>query len=135
MRGSGRAVRFLVAAMVLPLVAGCAAIAAGAVGAAAAIEYTDRGAESYVDASISEVASATESAFRSMGITIEERRSEPEEAEIEIKGDDGDWKVVTDIEGDRDAGRTHVEVTVSRNMVDYEKSRAEDILRAILDRL
>lgn len=135
MRRSGRAVRFLVAAMVLPLVAGCAAIAAGAVGAAAAIEYTDRGAESYVDASISEVASATESAFRSMGITIEERRSEPEEAEIEIKGDDGDWKVVTDIEGDRDAGRTHVEVTVSRNMVDYEKSRAEDILRAILDRL
>ncbi|HUE76295.1 MAG TPA: DUF3568 family protein [Longimicrobiales bacterium] len=135
MRRSGRAVRFLVAAMVLPLVAGCAAIAAGAIGAAAAIEYTDRGAESYVDASISEVASATESAFRSMGITIEERRSEPEEAEIEIKGDDGDWKVVTDIEGDRDAGRTHVEVTVSRNMVDYEKSRAEDILRAILDRL
>lgn len=135
MRRSGRAVRFLVAAMVLPLVAGCAAIAAGAVGAAAAIEYTDRGAESYVDASISEVAAATESAFRSMGITIEERRSEPEEAEIEIKGDDGDWKVVTDIEGDRDAGRTHVEVTVSRNMVDYEKSRAEDILRAILDRL
>jgi hypothetical protein len=34
--------------------------------------------------------------------------------------------VVVDIEGNRDAGRTHIAVTVSKNAVEYDKSRADE---------
>lgn len=127
--------------LIVPLalvLGGCGAAAvgaAGAAGAAGAIAYSERGAESHVDADIGTVASATESAFAALGIAVEERRAEAHENEIEIKGDQGNDKIVVDIEGDRDAGRTHIEVTVSENLVDYDRSRAEEILAAILDRL
>jgi outer membrane lipoprotein SlyB len=97
--------------------------------------YEDRGAESHVTAGVATVATAAEAAMRQLGIAVEERRSEPDENEIEIKAEDGSRKVVVDIEGDRDAGRTHVAVTVSKNAVEYDKSRADEILRQILAQL
>ena len=81
------------------------------------------------------VATATEAALQAMNITLEQRRAEADEDEIEIKGDDGSRKVVVDIEGNRDAGQTHIYVSVSKNAVDYDKSRADEILRAIVARL
>lgn len=118
---------------------GCGpAVAAGAIagGAAAGLAYSERGAQSYVKNSVQQTANAAVTAMRAMKITIKEREPyNAEEKEIEIKGKDGSKDVVVDIEGNRDAGRTRIEVTVSDNVVNYHKGRADEILRAILERL
>lgn len=121
--------------LLMPLLAGCGAAAAGAAGAATGMAYEDRGAESYVTQDVAAVATAARAALQGMGITVEEQRSEADEDEIEIKGEDGSRKVVVDIEGNRDAGQTHIYVSVSKSAVDYDKSRADEILRAIVTRL
>ena len=128
--------RALVLVTLVPLLAACsrttAAVGAGAAAAAAAIAYSDRGATTSVDISVTRMADATELAFRDLGIRLDER--EPQQDGIELKGTDGEWKVVVDIERDADEVLTSTEVTVSRNEIDYSQSRAERILRAILDR-
>lgn len=132
-----RAARALLVLMLLPLVAAAcsrttAAVAGAGAAAAAAIGYSDRGATTNLDLSVARVADAAELAFRDLGITLTER--ELEDDGIELKGSEGDWKVVVDIERDAGDPLTEVEVTVSRDLVNYEKSRAEEILRAILRR-
>lgn len=132
-----RRIRVALALLLLPLVAAAcsrttAAVAGAGAAAAAAIGYSDRGATSSVDVSVGGLANATERAFRDLGITLTER--EPEGDGIELKGEEGDWKVVVDIERDPGDALTEIEVTVSKDLVNYEKSRAEDILRAILQR-
>lgn len=123
----------------VPAAGGCGpAVAAGAAagGAAAGLAYSQRGAESYVTQNVATVAKAAVEALRAMKITVEEREPfDPEERGIEVKGKDGDRDVVVDIEGNRDAGRTHIEVTVSKDFVNYDRNRADRILREILDRL
>jgi hypothetical protein len=123
--------------LLLPFVAAAcsrttAAVAGAGAAAAAAIGYSDRGATSNVDVSVTRLADATEQAFRDLGITLTERATEDDG--IELKGSEEDWKIVVDIERDADDPLTEVEVTVSKDMVNYEKSRAEEILRAILAR-
>jgi hypothetical protein len=135
--GLQRNTRTLLAVILLPLVgAACsrttAAVAGAGAAAAAAIGYSDRGATSSVDLNVTRLAYATERAFRDLGIALTERQAD--EDGIELKGADGDWKIVVDIEREPTDALTDVEVTVSRDLVNYEKSRAEEILRAILAR-
>ena len=124
---------------VVPVVGGCGpALAAGAVagGAAAGLAYSERGVQSYVTQSVREVADASVKALRAMNIAVKEREPfNPEDNEIEIKAREGDRDVVVDIEGNRDAGRTHIEVTVSRDFINYDRDRADKILRQILKEL
>ena len=132
-----RTARAVLVLLLLPFVgAACsrttAAVAGAGAAAAAAIGYSDRGATSNVDVSVTRLADATEQAFRDLGITLTERATEDDG--IELKGSEDDWKVVVDIERDAGDPLTEVEVTVSKDMVNYEKSRAEEILRAILAR-
>ena len=132
-----RTARAALVLLLLPFVAAAcsrttAAVAGAGAAAAAAIGYSDRGATSNVDVSVTRLADATEQAFRDLGITLTERATEDDG--IELKGSEEDWKVVVDIERDADDPLTGVEVTVSKDMVNYEKSRAEEILRAILAR-
>lgn len=126
--------RLVLCMAALPL-SGCAAAAGGAIGAGAAMAYEERGAQSYVHADIRTVAAVADAALRGLSITLEEWKLEPHENEIELKVQDGDRKIVVDIEGNRDAGRTHIEVTASKNVVDYDTSRADEILRVIIARL
>lgn len=109
-----------------------AVVGAGAA-AAAAVAYSDRGATSKVDTNVSRTADATEAAFRSLGIQLTER--EPESDGIELKGAQEDWKIVVDIERDPGDVLTSIEVTVSKDQINYSKDRAENILRAILQRI
>ncbi|HSJ33165.1 MAG TPA: DUF3568 family protein [Longimicrobiales bacterium] len=137
MTGFSRTARAVLVTLLLPLgVAACsrttAAVAGAGAAAAAAIAYNDRGATSNVDVSVARLANATERAFRDMGITLTERKTEDDG--IELKGAEGDWKVVVDIERDAGDPLSSIEVTVSKDQVNYEKSRAEEILRAILNR-
>jgi hypothetical protein len=127
----------LLALAVLPAMVACGKTATTVVGAgaaaAAAIAYNDRGATSHVTQSVSRTADATESAFRAMGIQLTERKKETDG--IELKGAQGEWKYVVDIE--RDAGDTmsEIEVSVSKDQVNYSKDRAEQVLRSILQRM
>jgi hypothetical protein len=135
--GFPRSTRALLAVVLLPLVgAACsrttAAVAGAGAAAAAAIGYSDRGATSSVDLNVTGLANATERAFRDLGIALTERQSDDDG--IELKGAEGDWKIVVDIEREPTDALTDIEVTVSRDLVNYEKSRAEEILRAILAR-
>ncbi|HSK21246.1 MAG TPA: DUF3568 family protein [Longimicrobiales bacterium] len=136
MNGFSRTARAVLVVLLLPLAVACsrttAAVASAGAAAAAAIAYSDRGATSNVDVSVVRLANATERAFRDMGIALTERKTEDDG--IELKGAEGDWKIVVDIERDADDPLTSVEVTVSKDQVNYEKSRAEEILRAILNR-
>lgn len=137
MTGFSRTARAVLVTLLFPLgVAACsrttAAVAGAGAAAAAAIAYSDRGATSNVDVSVARLANATERAFRDMGITLTERKTEDDG--IELKGAEGDWKVVVDIERDAGDPLSSIEVTVSKDQVNYEKSRAEEILRAILNR-
>lgn len=136
MSGFSRTARAVLVVLLLPLAVACsrttAAVAGAGAAAAAAIAYSDRGATSNVDVSVVRLANATERAFRDMGIALTERKTEDDG--IELKGAEGDWKIVVDIERDAGDPLTEVEVTVSKDQVNYEKSRAEEILRAILNR-
>src|SRR5690606_14459830 len=102
------------------------AVGAGAA-AAAAIAYDNRGAKSNLDASVNEVANATTQAFSALGITYTERKMESDG--IELKGSEGDWKYVVDIERDPGDTLTEIEVTVSKDVADYSQDRAEELLR------
>lgn len=136
MTGYSRTARAVLVVLLLPLAVACsrttAAVAGVGAAAAAVIAYNDRGATSNVDVSVVRLANATERAFRDLGITLTERKTEDDG--IELKGAEGDWKIVVDIERDTGDPLTSVEVTVSKDQVNYEKSRAEEILRAILSR-
>lgn len=126
----------LIAMALLPGVLACGKTASTAVGAGAAavaaIAYNDRGVSSRVDESVVSTADATEAAFSAMGIQLTER--EVEDDGIEVKGAQGEWKYVVDIERDADQTLTDIEVTVSKDQVDYSKDRAEQLLREILQR-
>lgn len=131
------AARAILVLALLPCVAAAcsrttAAVATAGAAAAAAVAYSDRGATTSVNTSVVRLADATERAFRDLGIRLTER--ENQEDGIELKGSEGDWKVVVDIERDADDTLTDMEVTVSTDQVNYDKSRAEEIVRAILNR-
>jgi hypothetical protein len=108
------------------------AVGAGAA-AAAAIAYDGRGAKSNLDASVNEIASATTEAFSALGITYTERKMESDG--IELQGSQGEWKYVVDIERDPGDTLSEIEVTVSKDVADYSQDRAEELLRAIMQRL
>lgn len=122
--------------LVLPLLISCGARETAAVGAgaaaAAAVVYDDRGAKSEITAGVDATVAATEKAFSDLGITLTERKTESDG--IELKGAQGEWKIVVDIERDPGDQLTEVEVTVSKDQINYDKSRAKEILQAILDR-
>ncbi|HEU5210307.1 MAG TPA: DUF3568 family protein [Longimicrobiales bacterium] len=128
----------LSALLVVPALAACGsstattAVGAGAA-AAAAIAYNDRGATSNLDASVGDIANATTEAFTALGITLTERKTEDDG--IEVQGTEGEWKYVVDIERDSGDTLSEVEVTVSKDVADYSQDRAEELLRAIMQRL
>jgi hypothetical protein len=110
-----------------------ATTAVGAGAAASAIGYENRGATSSVDVTVERLADATEGAFNELGIMLTERAWEGDG--IELHGADGEWHYVVDIERDAEDTLSAIEVTVSRNVVDYSQDRAEDLLREILARI
>lgn len=130
------ALRLMALVLLLPLMAACsrttAAVATAGAAAAAAIGYSERGATTTSMHTVGHLANATEAAFRDLGITLTER--ETLEDGIELKGSEGEWKIVVDIERDADEPESDIEVSVSKDQVNYDKSRAERILSTIITR-
>lgn len=113
--------------------AGCIAAAAAA-GAAGAIAYTERGANSEVNASVNTLLQATEATFSEMNIVIIERKTAENGTEVELKGNRGDLDVTVNIHQDNPP-TTKIDVTAKRNVVDYDRDYARDILQRVLKRL
>lgn len=120
----------LVVALILP-VTGCMAAAAAA-GAGAGIYLTTRGAESLVDGSVDEVASRARAVMREEGI-VPEASSEDGGDTRELKGKKGDLDVTVELE--RETGSTtRVEVTARKNLAEWDKEYAQQLLSRIVQK-
>jgi hypothetical protein len=126
-------VRLLVAAVLLCPQTGCIAAAAAA-GAAGAIAYSERGAESEVVASVPALVQATEATFSEMNIVIVERKTAENGSEVQLAAKKDEMDVTIDIQRDNDS-TSRIEITARRNLVDYDRNFARDLLQRILKRV
>ncbi len=111
------------------LLPGCVAAAGAAAGVGAVTYINDQTATTQVDANVSTTTGWTESAFRDMSIEITKREIESDAVELTGKSPDGlDVKASVQKEGDL----TRIKVTAKRNMVNYDKSYARNVVEKIL---
>lgn len=118
-------------ALVLPT-AGCLAAAAAA-GAGAGIYLTTRGAESMVDGSVAQVATRAQAVMAEEGIVPDASSSEDGGDKREFKGKKGDLDVTIEVEG-KGAKTTRVEVTARKNMAEWDKDYAQQVLSKIVQK-
>lgn len=111
-------------------VSGCFLVAAGA-GAAGAIAYTNRGATSVVSGSVDQLFDRSASAFKQAGITETGRSTEDSGRQRKLIGTKGEYEVTAELDRSTDS-TTKVEITAKKNVVDYDKEMAKDILNRIL---
>lgn len=124
--------RWAIFALVLALAPGCLAAAAAGAGAGTGIYLTSQGAGSMVDGSMATVAARTRQVFSDMGIQLAEQTTETgEKIEFVGKKDDLDVKVKLEPEG---AGTTEVDVSARRNLVEWDKAYAQQVLQRIVAR-
>lgn len=108
---------------------GC--VAAAAAGAAGAIYATSRGVESLVAVPIDRVAARAEAVMRDMGIAQDASSSEQSGAKRELKGKHGDLDVTIQLE-QQDSATTKVEVYARKNLAEWDKDYAHQVLERII---
>jgi hypothetical protein len=118
-------------ALVLPT-AGCVAAAAAA-GAGAGIYLTSRGAESMVEGSIEQVATRAQAVMVEEGITPEGSSVEDGGDTREFKGKKGDLDVTIQLER-KGSGTTRVEVAARKNVAEWDKEYAQQLLSKIVEK-
>jgi hypothetical protein len=121
----------LVLALLLP-VTGCVAAAAAA-GAGAGIYLTTRGAESMVEGSVNDVSARARSVLSEEGIVLDESNMESGGDEREFKGKKGDLDVTVDLEREGPT-TTRVEVTARKNLAEWDKDYAQQLLSRIIEK-
>jgi type IV secretory pathway TrbL component len=109
--------------------AGCAAAAAA--GAAGAIYATTRGVESLVASPIERVVGDAESVMKNMGIVQDATSSDNGGAKRELKGKHGDLDVTVQLE-QQDSATTKVEVSARKNLAEWDKDYARQVLERIV---
>jgi uncharacterized protein DUF3568 len=119
----------LALALVLPTT-GCLAAAAAA-GAGAGIYLTSRGAESMVASSVDQVASRARQVMNEEGIVPDASSMEKGGDKREFKGKKGDLDITIDMER-KDAKTTRVEVTARKNLAEWDKDYAQQLLSKIV---
>jgi hypothetical protein len=111
---------------------GCVAAAAAA-GAGAGIYLTSRGAESLVESSVDQVATRAQAVMSEEGIVPDASNSESGGNEREFKGKKGDLDVTIQLE--RESGSTtRVEVTARKNLAEWDKEYAQQLLSRIIEK-
>ena len=121
----------LALALMLPAT-GCVAAAAAA-GAGAGIYLTSRGAESLVESSVDQVAARAQAVMREEGIVSDASSSESGGDNREFKGKKGDLDVTIQLE--RESGSTtRVEVTARKNLAEWDKEYAQQLLSRIIEK-
>ena len=117
--------------LVLP-VTGCVAAAAAA-GAGAGIYLTSRGAESLVQSSIDQVATRARAVMNAEGIVPDASSTEKGGDKRELKGKKGDLDVTIQME-QKDSKTTRVEVAARKNLAEWDKDYAQQILSRIVEK-
>jgi hypothetical protein len=121
----------LAVALMLPAT-GCVAAAAAA-GAGAGIYLTSRGAESLVQSSVDQVATRAQSVMSAEGIVPDASSSESGGNKREFKGKKGDLDVTIQLQ--RESGSTtRVEVTARKNLAEWDKEYAQQLLSRIVEK-
>jgi hypothetical protein len=124
-------VRWLVAlAVVLPMT-GC--LAAAAAGAGAGIYLTSRGAESLVEGPIDQIATRARAVMTQEGIVPDAASTENGGENRELKGKKGDLDVTIQLEQKSDK-TTRVEVTARKNLAEWDKDYAQQVLQRIVEK-
>jgi hypothetical protein len=112
--------------------AGCAAAAVGAAaGAAGGVYLTTRGAQSLVDGSIDQVAARAQAVMKEMQIVPDASSTANGGDKREFKGKKGDLDVTITLES-RSTTTTHVEASARRNLAEWDKNFAQDIVTRIV---
>jgi hypothetical protein len=123
--------KWLVAlALVLPMT-GC--LAAAAAGAGAGIYLTSRGAESLVEGSIDQIAARARAVMNEEGIVPDASSTEDGGDKREIKGKKGDLDITFEMEQKSDK-TTRVEVTARKNLAEWDKEYAQQLLQRIVEK-
>ena len=123
--------RWMVAlALVLPMT-GC--LAAAAAGAGAGIYLTSRGAESLVEGSISQISTRARAVMAEEGIVPEASSTEDGGDKRELKGKKGDLDVTIQMEQKSDK-TTRVEVSARKNLAEWDKEYAQELLQRIVEK-
>jgi peroxiredoxin family protein len=126
-------IRWLLAlGLVLP-VTGCLAAGAAAAGAGAGIYLTSRGAESLVESSVDQVAARARAVMSEEGIVPDETSMEKSGDKREFKGKKGDLDVTIEIEK-KDSKTTRVEVAARKNLAEWDKDYAQQVLSKIVEK-
>ncbi len=121
----------LALALMLPAT-GCVAAAAAA-GAGTGIYLTSRGAESLVESSVDQVATRAQAVMSAEGIVPDAANSENGGNKREFKGKKGDLDVTIQLE--RESGSTtRVEVTARKNLAEWDKEYAQQLLTRIVEK-
>lgn len=119
-------------ALLAPLVvSGCVAAAAGA-GAGAGIYYTSRGVESIVPASVEATFSAAESTFEHFEIVQTSMKVEDGGVKRELKGESEARGIDVTVKFEEQEEGTHIEVTARKNLVEWDKDFAREIVAKIV---
>ena len=130
-RSMARAKWAVALALALPT-AGCVAAAAAA-GAGAGIYLTSRGAESLVDNSIDQVAGRAQAVMSEEGIVADASSTEKGGDKREFKGKKGDLDVTIELER-KSSATTRVEVTARKNLAEWDKEYAQQLLSRIVEK-
>lgn len=107
---------------------GCAAAAAGA---GAGIYLTSQGAKSLVNGSVTDVSSRARAVLESDGITLDESKTAEAGKERELKGKKGDLDITVSMKRES-ATTTTTEVSARKNIVEWDKDYAKDLLGRIV---
>ena len=110
---------------------GC--LAAAAAGAAGGIYLTSRGAESVVQGPVDEIAGRAEAVMGEMGIVKDGESTEDGGSRQVLKGKKGDLDVTVDIEQESES-TAKVEVTARKNLAEWDKDYAKEVLNQIVQK-
>jgi hypothetical protein len=110
---------------------GC--LAAAAAGAAGGVYLTSRGAESVIAAPVDQVAGRAEAVMDELGIVKEGESTENEGDKHVLKGKKGDLDVNIDIERESES-TSKVEVTARKNLAEWDKDYAKEVLSRIVQK-
>ena len=128
-RTSTRWAALVVAAALSGSVAGC--VAAAAAGAAGGVYATTRGAEALVSGSVDQVAARAQTVMKDMNIAPSGEKTETAGDKHELKGKQGDLDITIQMQRS-DSATTKVEVYARKNLAEWDKAYAKEVLERIV---
>ena len=127
--GRSTGMKWLVVAALAAAAPAC--VAAAAAGAGGALYVTSRGAESLVQGQPSQVAPRVAAAFSEFQIQQTRNSTENGGDKQEFKGTKGDLEVTVSLER-KSPTTTNVEVTARKNLAEWDKDFAKQVLQRIV---